>query len=542
MKERTLLLLIFSFILLVYITGLFPETANDSAKYASVSREMLESGDALHLKINGEPYLQKPPLLFWLAAISFKLFGVSMISFKLSTFLFSILGIYSVYRLGRLCFGMKVGLVSALVFTTNEALMLYNMDVHTDMLLTTFIIFGTWQLAEYLNYRRKVNFIFGFIGIGLAMLSKGVIGLAIPVFSIGGYLLLQKDFRTIFSLKWILGALIILIILFPALKGLHDQFGSDGIKFFFWSNNIDRIRGHYSGFRHDYLFFFHTFLYLFLAWSVFSIYAIVRDWKDWKSNSFSTKGLKNGINYSAFIPFAIIVSISSQQAPHYLLPLIPFISIITGRYINKISEDGANPRSFRLAMITRNVIVVLIWFSIGALMFYFFPTNNLLIWGTLLLMAVLLIISFRSKMSRIFKLLAPLSITILALGFVSNTNYMPSALKYHGAIQASYKYNSVANENEILYTYNYRHYEPNFYSTRASVKIYDEQVPIMFNNGPAWIITDQAGYDTIINSYNDRVEEKYEFPYNKLTNISFKFLNPDTREEKLKTIYLLKTN
>ena len=121
MKERILLVLIFAFILLVYITGLFPETTADSAKYASVSREMVENGDALHLKIHGEPYIQKPPLLFWLAAISFKLFGVSMFSFKLSTLLFSILGIYSVYRLGRLCFGKKAGLVSALIYTTCEA-------------------------------------------------------------------------------------------------------------------------------------------------------------------------------------------------------------------------------------------------------------------------------------------------------------------------------------------------------------------------------------------------------------------------------------
>ena len=91
MTEKNLYPLIFAFIILVYITGLFPETTVDSAKYASVSREIVESGDVLHLKIHGEPYMQKPPLLFWLAAISFKLFGVSMFAFKLPTLLFSIL-------------------------------------------------------------------------------------------------------------------------------------------------------------------------------------------------------------------------------------------------------------------------------------------------------------------------------------------------------------------------------------------------------------------------------------------------------------------
>lgn len=542
MTERILFPVIFVFILLVYITGLFPETTVDSAKYASVSREIVESGDALHLKIHGEPYLQKPPLLFWLAAISFKLFGISIFTFKLPTFLFTLLGIYSVYRLGSLCFGRKAGQVSALIYTTSTALMLYNMDVHTDMLLTSNIIFGVWQLAEYLNYGKNRNFILGFIGIGLAMLSKGVIGLAIPVFSIGGYLLLQKDFKTIFSFKWIPGALIILLILLPALMGLYDQFGEGGIKFFFWSNNVDRIRGYYSDFKHDYFYVLHTFLYLFLPWSVFSIYAFVRDWKDWKSNGFSTKGLKNGINYFGFIPFTIIVSISSQQSPHYLLPVIPFVSIITGRYICTISEEGLRTRSFRLAMITRNIIVVLIWIATGAVMFFFFPTKNLWIWGTLLLMIIVLMVSFHHKMSGIVKLSAPLMITILALGFVSNTNYMPSALKYNGAIQASYKYDSLAKDDEVLYTYHYNNYETYFYPKRASVKVYDEQISIMFNNGPAWIITDQKGYDSLINSYNERVVERYEFPYKKLTSLSFRFLNPATRDEELTSIFLLKTN
>lgn len=175
-------------------------------------------------------------------------------------------------------------------------------------------------------------------------------------------------------------------------------------------------------------------------------------------------------------------------------------------------------------------------------MFCFFPTKNLLIWGTLLLMAIGLIMSFNRKMSGIFKLLAPLTVTILALGFVSNTNYMPSSLKYHGAIQASYKYNTVASEDEILYTYAYPDFETCFYPKKASVWVYDEQVQTMFDNGPAWIITNQEGYDTILNLYSGRVESRYDFPHKRLTNISFKFLNPKTREGELGKIYLLKTN
>ncbi len=120
-----------TFTLIVYITGLFPETTVDSAKYAAVSREIYENGDFIHLKIHGEPYDQKPPLLFWLAAITFNIFGVSIIAFKLPNLLFTFLGIYSTYRLGLLIFDKRTGIIAAVIYTTSEAMFLYNMDVHT---------------------------------------------------------------------------------------------------------------------------------------------------------------------------------------------------------------------------------------------------------------------------------------------------------------------------------------------------------------------------------------------------------------------------
>ena len=53
-----------------YVSGLFVDVTRDGSKYASVAREIFDSGDWIRLKIHGEPYDQKPPLLFWLSAAS----------------------------------------------------------------------------------------------------------------------------------------------------------------------------------------------------------------------------------------------------------------------------------------------------------------------------------------------------------------------------------------------------------------------------------------------------------------------------------------
>ncbi len=529
-------------IFVVYVSGLFPETTVDSAKYAAVSRAIYSSGDYIHLKIHGDPYLQKPPLLFWLGALAFHLFGVSIVSFKIPTLLFTFLGIYSTYRLGRLIFDDKTGVVAALCYGTSEALFLYNMDVHTDALLTANIIFGTWQLAEYLKNKKPVHFILGFVGIGLAMISKGLIGLAVPVLSIGGYLLVKKDFKTIFSVKWLAGLLILAVILYPTLKGLYDQFGWQGLKFYFWSNNIDRIRGAYSHYKHDYFFSLHTLAYIFLPWSLYAYTAFVKDFRNWYGRHFHIHNKAVSYAYSVIIILMLLVTISSQQAPHYLLPAIPFISIITAKCITEVAYGNLYPKTFQWMLYFRTLIVVLTWPVVFVLLLYFFPTSKIWIWIFVFSLLVLQVYSYFKLKTKIQKLIVPPLIAIIVLTFVSNTVYMPSALKYHGVIQASYFYNKTAKNNTPLYTYDYGQYESYFYPKNISHFVYDslQLKQLLSSTKPLWLITTQKGFRQV-KQYDDKaIKKQHVFPYKKLTNISIKFLNPKTRKSVLQKIYLLK--
>jgi len=539
-KTTIVYLGITTFVLIVYITGLFPGTTVDSAKYAAIARYISENGDLIHLKIHGEPYLQKPPLLFWLGALFFKIFGVSMFAFKLPNLLFSFLGIYSVYRLGLLIYDRRTGIIAAIIYSTSEAFFLYNMDVHTDLLLSSNIIFGTWQLAEYLDKKRVLNFIMGFFGIGLAMISKGPIGLAVPVFAIAGYLVMKRDFRTMFSIRWLAGVPILLLILYPTLKGLFDQFGFEGLKFYFWSNNIDRIRGDYSGGRHDYFFSFHTLVYVFMPWSLFTFYAFARDIRIWKKNSFSINNHKSVYCYSAVIILAFLISISSQQSPHYLLPIIPFIAIITARLINDAAFDNLLPKTLKLMFISRTIIVILIWPLLFIMITYIFPTRNLLVWVPILIMFFLMVFSYLSLKTNIQKLIIPLLITISTLSFVANTVYIPSALKYHGPIQASYLYNKLAPDDSKLYTYDYFQFETYFYPKNVSGLVTPEQLESIASYGSCWFITSEKGAEEIESVKGVSIAEKHVFPYKPLTNISVRFLNPETRKSELLKIYLLK--
>jgi 4-amino-4-deoxy-L-arabinose transferase-like glycosyltransferase len=147
-----------------YIVGLFIDLTRDGAKYAYISKEIAEGGSWLNLQIQGQLYTQKPQFLFWLSAASFVLLGISNFAFKLPILLYSILGLYAVYRLGKALYDKKTGQIAALMLLFSVISVLYNMDIHTDIVLQTNVALALWMLYEYL-LQPKIN---GWLVRGLA--------------------------------------------------------------------------------------------------------------------------------------------------------------------------------------------------------------------------------------------------------------------------------------------------------------------------------------------------------------------------------------
>ncbi|MEK7200310.1 MAG: glycosyltransferase family 39 protein, partial [Bacteroidota bacterium] len=85
----------------------------DASQYASISREMLDNNSYLQLFDLGHDYLDKPPMLFWLSAISMKLLGVYDWSYRLPSFLFAMLAVYATYQFALLFYRKEIAQLSA---------------------------------------------------------------------------------------------------------------------------------------------------------------------------------------------------------------------------------------------------------------------------------------------------------------------------------------------------------------------------------------------------------------------------------------------
>lgn len=531
---------------IVYVRGLFNIIYGiDASIYASISAEMSETGNYLQLFHKGNDYLDKPPLHFWLSSLSFKLFGINTVAYKLPSFLLTVIGAVSTYKLGKILYSKEIGKLSALFFYASFAMILINQDVRTDTILVGIIIFTLWQLIAYVKTNNYLNFVLGFIGIGFAMLAKGPIGLMVPVLALGTHFILKKEWNHLFKWQWILGLIISGMVIFPMAWGLYHQFdlqptksfklasgmdgtGTSGLQFYFWDQSFGRITGSNKEWKNNssIFFFVHTFLWSFLPWSIIGVLALFKKIK----NSFNH--LKDHELYTLgaiILPF-VAFSISQFQLPHYIYVFFPLWMILSGWYYVQLTHHVIWYKVLRIIHLVLNISLT----SVSILVLtYFFPTKSIFIWLPfigLLLFQAYLYLKTKGKNQLVLTTLT----SFLAVMIVFNFHFIPKALEYDGFHYAAVK-STELKVNRI------------FSNTPGSLAfdIYSnhrvEYIDLMklktHTNQHNYVFVDQNGLELLESNYD--IIYKEEIPHFSITHLNLNFLKPSTRESTLGSFYLI---
>ena len=114
-------------------------TPNESF-YADAVREMFESGNFLDIKYNYEPRYNKPPLTYWLMALSSGVFGINEFGLRLPMVLTGLGSIWFTYLLGRLQFGEKGGLYAMMMMGVSVQLLSVKQYASPEVPLTFFFV------------------------------------------------------------------------------------------------------------------------------------------------------------------------------------------------------------------------------------------------------------------------------------------------------------------------------------------------------------------------------------------------------------------
>lgn len=509
----------------------------DAAQYASISREMLGNHHYLQVLDHGENYLDKPPLLFWLSVLSFKLLGVSTFAYKLPSFLFTLLGVYSVYRLAKHLYDEETGLLASLIVYTCQAFFLFNNDVRTDTLLTAFVIFSCWQLILFSDSKKFIYLVLGFTGVAFAMMSKGPIGAVVPASALFFQFVMKREWKKFFRWEWIVGIIITMLLLFPMLNGLYQQFGNDGPKFFLWTQSFGRITGG-SPWRNNagYFYFVHVFLWSFLPWSLIVVAALAFSLVKIFRTRFSKDALTEYYSLGGFVLPYIALSLSHYKLPHYIFVLYPLAAIFTAAFlIHVVAGNKSFATAFSIAQLIISVCVLALAVLICTL---WFPATNIFLW---LIAAVGIVFCFwwwLGPFNLISKIVLPSALAVIVVNFLLDAHAYPSLLKYQSGSTLA----EIANEEHIpknkIYCCHYSNYSLDFYFQQSVPDITLQQLQDSVQQQKSfWIV----GNEEVMKQVKEKnLPLKKSFPAVDfhITTLNTKFLNHDTRDSAIAHVYL----
>ena len=191
------------------------------AVQAQIARNMLTSGDWVTARLDGVAYLEKPPLIYWTIAVSYKVFGAHDWAARIPVALSAIALCWVTMAFGTWAFGRLAGLFAGLCMSTCVGLWLFTRILIPDVMLTFTIALGMWAFLRVLDPEERhprawAATLAGALGVGL--LLKSLIAMVFPIGAAAVYLLCTRQFfsaRTWRRLRPFSGLVIILLIAAP---------------------------------------------------------------------------------------------------------------------------------------------------------------------------------------------------------------------------------------------------------------------------------------------------------------------------------------
>lgn len=540
MTDKKLWIILGLFFAMTIVASFGTSLTMNSAKYAQVSREIVESGDWINLTIAGEAYDQKPPLMFWAGALMYKMFGISDLTFRLAILLLSIPGILATYRLTELLYDRKTAAYATVFWVLSLGYIYFHNDPHTDTALSSMVMVSIWLLVRYFEKGNFLWFIGGIIAVGFAMLAKGPVGMVIPAMAIGAHLILHRRWNDIFHWRWLVAVPLLFLTITPALIGLYNQFGMEGIKFYFWTNNVGRITGSYQGSNTDPVFYLHTALYVLAPFSVLAyagfgqkialLYTGIRN-KTIETELYSLGGI---------LPYILVLSVAKMKNPHYMLAISPLMMILAANFLQSYLSGALRFTTQKTIRILHYIVGGSFWILIGLFVFWIYPEDKIGYWLLigLFVTAVIWVVLRQKSFSREFGVL---TISFTAFLFSLFVSFYPHMKTYHAPYQAIAIINRETKNDEQVHLFlpQGRYWELFFYCRNVG-KYYetkDDINQLMAHTGD-WVFTEQRGVDLILEK--EPSARIIEFDHRQIARQTPAFLNPKTRSSKLSKLYLVK--
>jgi len=540
---------VFILLALLYFSAIRVDTMDvDASQYAEMSREMMKSGDYLHVYDRGHDYLDKPPFLFWVSSISMKIFGVSNFGFKLPSILFALLALYATYRLTRLLYDDKTARMAALILGTCQGFFLMTNDIRCDTILMAWVITAVWLIKEW-DVSGKLSWLLaGAAAIAFGMMTKGPIALMVPVFCFASDWVLKREWKKLFKPQYVLAIIVIGLLLIPMSIGLYQQFdlhpeklidgkhNTSGLRFFYWSQSFGRITGE-SPWQNsvDMSFLLSNMLWSYLPWILLFLIGLVVNVVELGRHKFRLHPHQEWISTGGFILTYLALGSSRYQLPHYIFVAFPLASIVTAKLLKDFFE-GRYKKIYSIMRPVQTVITALLF--VGALLTitYVFKAGAIAL--TIWIVCVLFWLYIATRKHLMGKLLWISAWGILFVNVLLTNYFYHNLLKYEvGATAGRFIKKNNINTDKV---FAYRMKDPiNALPFYAQGVIQKSDTPLAVLPKADYVLTMDSGL-TELQTKGYKYEIAYQGKLFKVSELTPDFLNPNTRDKATSNYYLLK--
>ena len=336
----------------------------DEPRYAWIARDMHETGDWVTPRLYGKPWFEKPPLYYWGAALSFKLFGVSETSARLPSALSALFATLALAWLALRLYGAETARWLLLLLPTTVGMIGFSHAAATDMpfaaMLSIAMVFATKLLnlvpspaqqsesstaspgslrsfTSFTSSTSFTSFLFGLF-LGLATLAKGPAAIILSGGAVLLWALFTKRWRDAFRC---LHPVAIASFCLTALPWyiLCARRNPDFFRIFIIEHNFDRFLT--PQFQHIQPFWFYipVFIVAVFPWIFFHALAKLRFLTDWTAHLPESHTQAFFLAWAGFI--FLFFTISKSKLPGYILPAIPPMVILTA---NAAALTARGPR------------------------------------------------------------------------------------------------------------------------------------------------------------------------------------------------------
>ncbi|HEX7334292.1 MAG TPA: glycosyltransferase family 39 protein [Pyrinomonadaceae bacterium] len=325
----------------LYGLGKLPLLGPDEPRYAQIAREMFLNRDLITPTLGGHTWFEKPALLYWLIAGSFKVFGVSEWSARFGPAICGLLTILAVWCVAREV-DRGMGFWSLIVTASCLGLIVFSRAASFDVVVT---MTTTWSLAFFLLHelpttKRKRLLLAGFYAfVGMSLMAKGLVGIVIPFGVVGFYYLLRRRWpqtSVLLSLLWgIPLALAVAAIWYGPVIAKH---GWTFIDEFFIQHHFTRYVS--NKYHHPQPIWFYPVIILMLAlpWTVHLIAALARV-RSWSWRGDDSLSIVRLFSLAWLLLPIIFFSFSGSKLPGYIVPAVPAAALLVSDRLTAVRNS-----------------------------------------------------------------------------------------------------------------------------------------------------------------------------------------------------------